>query len=367
MTTDMHAPFPLVDAAGDAFARGRDHGRAAGDRVLRSIAIYRDALAADGVDWTVAHEMARRFAPEIAKAYPEAIVEMRGIAEGAEVDPLDIMAINARTELLYARPDEPTPVSARDGCTGAIAMPEATRSGRLLHGQNWDWRDECCDTAIVLRIEPETGPRILTFVEAGLLTRCGMNSAGIALTGNFIRCENDFGRRGTPAPIIRRAILGCERLAEAMGIVFNAALSFSSNMMISAADGGAIDLEATPGETFWIQPQDGLLVHANHFIAPAAMSKLRDISLLENPDSLYRDRRVRAFLAARHGDITPELMMEAFQDRYGAPEAVCRSPVFGPGGDTSSTVATIIMDAAQGRMWAAPRPYGKHVFTEYRL
>lgn len=365
--TELHAPFPLIDVAGDPLARGREHGRKAGDRVLRSIAIYRDALATDGVDWSVAREMARGFAPEIERIYPQAVVEMRGIAEGAEVDPLDIIAINARTELLYARPDEPTPVTAQDGCTGAIVMAGATADGRLLHAQNWDWRDECCDTAIVLRIAPEAGPRILTFVEAGLLARCGMNSAGIALTGNFIRCENDFGRRGTPAPLIRRAILGCERLAQATGIVFNAKLSFSNNMMISDAGGEAIDLEATPGEVFWIAPEDELLVHANHFIAPAAMAKLRDISLLENPDSLYRDRRVRAHLARHHGRITPQTLIDAFQDRYGAPEAVCRSPVFGPGGDTSSTVATIVMDAGAGRMWAAPRPYGPHEFTEYRL
>lgn len=361
------AAFPLIHVEGDAATRGRSYGRQAGDRILRSIAIYQRALAADGVDWAVARSMAQTFLPTIDAIYPEAVIEMRGIAEGAEVDPLDIVAINARTELLYGRPDEPTPASAADGCTAALAMPAATRGGRLLHGQNWDWRDECCDTAVVLRIVPEHGPRILTFVEAGLLARCGMNSAGIALTGNFIRCEHDFARRGTPAPLIRRAILGAERLAEACGVVFNASLSFSNNMMISHAGGEAFDLEATPGETFWIAPEGDLLVHANHFVSPAAQAKLRDISLLENPDSLYRDRRVHAYLAARHGEITPETLIEAFQDRYGAPEAVCRSPVHGPGGDTSSTVATIIMDAGAGRMWAAPRPYGPHRFTEYVL
>ncbi len=365
--TDITEPFPLIEVAGDPRTLGREHGSKARERVLRTISIYKNALGRDGIDWSLAHDMARGFLPEIKQRYPDSVEEIIGIAEGAGVDTLDIVAINARTELLYARPDEPTPASAQDGCTGAIVMPEITSSGRLLHGQNWDWRDECTDTAIVLRITPEKGPRVLTFVEAGILGRCGMNSAGLALTANFIRCEHDFGRRGTPAPFIRRAILGCERLADAMGTVFNATLSFSSNMMISEAGGEAISLEATPGEVFWVAPEEGLLVHANHFISPYARAKLRDVSLLENPDSLYRDRRVRSLLGSRSGSITPETMIESFQDNYGAPEAVCRSPTFGPGGDTSSTVATIIMDAGSGRMWAAPRPYGKHVFTEYRL
>jgi len=359
-----HAAFPLIDIAGDAATRGRMYGERARDRILRTIEIYRTALAADGVDWDVARSMAKDFRPSIEAIYPDAVIEMDGIAEGAGVDPLDIVAINARTELLYGRPDEAAPLE-KDGCTAALAMPEATAEGRLLHGQNWDWRDECCDTAIMLRITPDKGPRILTFVEAGLLGRCGMNDAGIALTGNYIRCEHDYPRRGTPAPMIRRAILMKDNLADAMNVVFNAKLSFSNNMMISAAEGEAFDLEATPVEVFWIAPENDLLVHANHFISPAAQAKLRDVSLLENTDSLYRDQRVRRHLTRHHGAITPQTMIEAFQDRFAAPQAVCRTPVHGPGGDSSSTVATIIMDAGAGKMWAAPRPYGPHHFTEY--
>ena len=78
------------------------------------------------------------------------------------------VAINARTELLYGRPAEER-ITSPEGCTGAIVLPEATAAGRLLHGQNWDWRDECLETGIILRISPEAGPRILSFTEAGLL------------------------------------------------------------------------------------------------------------------------------------------------------------------------------------------------------
>jgi hypothetical protein len=43
---------------------------------------------------------------------------------------------------------------------------------------------------------------------------------------------------------------------------------------------------------------------------------------------------------------------------------VCRSPI---PGKTSATIATIIMDTTAQIMWVAPRPYGIHKFTEYRL
>jgi isopenicillin-N N-acyltransferase-like protein len=142
---------------------------------------------------------------------------------------------------------------------------------------------------------------------------------------------------------------------------------FSNNLMISQSGGEAINLETTPDDVFWMTPEDGLLVHANHFVTAAARSRVVDTGLRTNGDSLYRDRRVRQSLAAERGSITIESFKRAFQDRYGSPRAVCRTPVFGPGGRTSSTVATVIMDTTERRMWIAPRPYGPHTFTEYRL
>ncbi len=368
------APFPLIEIEGSPTERGRAYGRAAGERILRSIEVYRSALANDGLDWEAARVIARRFAPDLDRSHPLLMDELRGIAEGVAVDLADIVAINARTELLYGR-EGPPRLAEPDGCTGAIALPEATHDGRLLHAQNWDWRDECAETAVVLHIRPDTGPDILTFVEAGLLARCGMNSAGVALTGNFLQCEHDFARAGTPAPFIRRSILMANGLSNAVETVLTSKFSFSANMMISEAwtdahglsDGMAVDLEATPVECFWLTPEDGLLVHSNHFLAPTAQAKVHDLGLIDTPDSIYRDVRVRDFLRRRHGRIDRAAMIVAFQDRFGAPRAVCRSPVEGPGGSSSSTVATIVMDASAGRMWVAPRPYGPHEFTEYRL
>lgn len=362
------APFPLVEVEGEPYARGRQYGRLAGDRVARCIEIYKLAFLEKQVEWPQAREIARAFMPRIEGYDTSMAQEIQGIAAGAEVPVEDIVAINARTELLYGkhhvpgrdRPDD-------DGCTGAIALPEATASGHMLHGQNWDWRDECADCAIVLHIVPESGPRILTFVEAGMMARAGMNSAGVAITGNFLECERDARRQGVPAPLIRRHVLMSATLGDAVLTVMNAPRAFSNNLMISQAGGEAVNLETTPDEVFWMLPENGLLVHANHFVTQAARAKVRDTGLLTHGDSLYRDRRVRACLERAHGRIDLETFKEAFQDRYGAPRAVCRTPTRGPGGRISSTVAAILMDTSQARMWVAPRPYGEHSYTEYRL
>lgn len=359
-------PFPLIDVEGPPEARGRSYGKQAGERIHRSLAIYRDSLARDGVDWSKARELAHERMPSVAQDYPAALAEIGGIAAGAGVAVEDIFALNARTELLFnvGKADTSDP----DGCTGAIALAQVTESGHLLHGQNWDWKDECADSAIVLRIRPDKGPAILTFVEAGLLARCGFNSAGIGLTGNHLKCEHDAGRSGIPIPLVRRQVLEQKTFAEAGRCVLNAQLSFSNNMMISDAGNAAVSLEATPVETFWVLPENGMLVHANHFVAPPARAKMRDLSLLANTDSLYRDARVRQHLTEAAPRITIETLMRAFQDRYGSPRSVCRESFISDSGlPSSTTVATILMDTTLRKMWVAPRPYGPHRFTQYSL
>jgi isopenicillin-N N-acyltransferase-like protein len=153
-------------------------------------------------------------------------------------------------------------------------------------------------------------------------------------------------------------------LGPAIETVLRAPRAFSTNFILSHREGEAIALEMTPHQAFWLAPQDDLLVHANHFVSPGARHSVRDLGLLSSADSLYRESRVRRYLVRDRGRVTLSTLQAAFQDRFGAPLAVCRALL--PGG-MASTVATIIMDTTAKVMWAAPRPYGPHRFTEYRL
>lgn len=361
--------FPLIEAAGAPREMGRQYGRAAAERIHRSVAIYQRGFAERGVDWPLARQIATQFAPRIEKRYPRISEEMHGIATGAELAFADIVAINSRTELLYGGfgTHPGTPDADIDGCTGAVALPGTTADGHLLQAQNWDWRDECADSSIVLKLVPDEGPRMLIFVEAGLMARIGLNDAGLAITGNFLECELDGKRSGVPVPVVRRDALTHRSLGHALNAVYRSERAFSINLLLSHRDGEAINLECTPEEIFWLLPEDDILVHANHFVSPAARAKLHDRGLLTNADSLYRDVRVRRYLKRDLGRITVATFKEALADRFGAPRAVCRTATVGPGGKVSSTVASVIMDTTAQKMWIAPRPYGPHHYTEYSL
>jgi isopenicillin-N N-acyltransferase-like protein len=360
------APFPLIEMSGPPRERGRQYGEQAKDRVRRSVDYYAAQLAASGVAWPRAKELVAGYLPVIEGFSPAFLDEMRGIAEGAGVDFEGIVIVNARTEMMFGAKAQADP-DAEDGCTGVIAMPEATKDGRVLHAQNWDWREECVHTGVVLRIRRDDGPDVLTFTEAGGLARSGLNAAGIAITGNFLACDRDYKQRGVPLPLIRRRALEATHFALAIHALTAFPRSCSNNMMLSDAAGEAIDFECAPDEEFCLYPEDGLITHANHFVHPAAQAKLRDTYRASSPDSLYRDRRVRALLLPKRGALTLDDLRDALFDDYGTPYSVCRPPRAMPGGAVSMTAAMILMDAAAGVLQAIPAPHANSTVTEYRL
>ena len=368
--------FPLIDLAGAPYDRGVVYGKAVPERILRSIDLYRGELARRGVNPAQIDQLARDFAPHVSAIDPAYLEEMQGIADGSGRTLEEIILVNCRTEMMFGARvmiddmvvDDRAAPPKDDGCTAIIALPEATETGQLVHAHNWDWREECVDTGVVLRIRRNQGPDILTFVEAGGLARHGFNASGISLTGNFLACDRDFRTAGrAPLALIRRKLLESGNLAAAMRTAWGHQRACSTNVMLASADGEAVNLEMAPDEIFWIQPQDGILVHANHWVSPAAQAKLRDTGLGTTVDSLYRQRRTEAAMRRRNGRISIGAIKEALADEYGKPDSVLRPPKPAMYSAISTTVCTTIMQPALGEMSIARKPWVERVFHRYSL
>jgi len=366
---------PLIELSGPPHERGRDYGRKAQARITKGIAHYSKQLKPLSIGAAEIRELVADYLPVIEKFDPSYVVEMRGIAEGAGVSFEEIALLNARTEILKLgqRPDLRAKLAAAmakddpDGCTGLVALPDATRDGRLIHAQNWDWKAECAETAVVLRVRRDDGPDVLTFAEAGALARCGMNSAGIAVTANYLESDRDYSQVGVPLALIRRKVLDSEHLALAMRAVYATPKSASNNMIVSHRGGVAIDFECAPDETFQVHPERGLLVHANHWQSAVALSKLRDSGVANTPDSLYRDIRVRDLLAPQIGRITTDAVKTALFDDFASPWSVCRPPRPSLANNLSATVAMIVMEPASGTMDVAMLPALNRTFQTFRI
>jgi hypothetical protein len=365
------APFPFVSVSGTPYERGRQYGAAMRDRVVASARLYGRTLDELGYDGVAKTALIKRFATEIGAFGEHYLEEMRGIADGAELPFEDVVMINARTEVIaQARREKADPAAVEepdDGCTGAVILPERSATGAVIHGQNWDWRAECAETAVVLQVRRDDGPDFLTFVEAGGLARSGLNAAGVAITANYLESERDFRHKGVPLSLIRRKVLEQEHYAFAMRAIATTPKACSNNMMVSTTMGFAIDFECAPDEAFPIYPADGLIVHANHWTSPVALTKLKDTGIPSVPESFYRDWRVKKLLDAAGPKLTPDDLKAALFDTFGTPYSVCRPPRPGSGGNLSATVSMVIMEPAKGVMEVAPLPALNRRFTRYSL
>jgi len=365
----MAEAFPLIEVSGPPRERGRQYGRQAADRIALGIRHYTQQLEGSRFDAGAIRGLVHEYVPHMEAFEPAYVEEMRGIAEGAGVEFEAVALLNARTEILKLGRDPALRrrLAGEDACTGVVALPDATKGRRLIHAQNWDWKVECAHTAVVLRVRRDDGPDLLTFTEAGGLARSGFNAAGVAITANYLECDRDYRRLGVPLALIRRKVLESQHLALAMRTVYATAKSAANNMIVSHAGGVAIDFECAPDETFPVHPEHGLLVHANHFVSPVALAKLRDTGIANTPDSLYRDVRVRGLLAPQIGRLTREAIKAALLDDFAAPWSVCRPPRPGVTGVVTATVAMVVMEPALGIMEVAPLPALGAAFTSYHL
>lgn len=361
-------PFPFVSVSGRPYERGLQYGRTAAVRVRLSASRYGQTLRNLGYSEASQRALIRSFEQVIGEFQPTYLEEMCGIAVGAEVSFEDIVMINARTEVLAkARVEQTMPAEDEDGCTGLLVLPSRSSTGELIHAQNWDWKADCVDTAIVLRVRNDDGPDFLTFVEAGGLARSGLNAAGMSITANYLESDRDFTQFGVPLSLLRRRVLEESVFANALRIIATTPKSCSNNLMLGMAEGFGIDFECAPDEAFPIYPgDDQLIVHANHWVSPVARTKLRDTGCENSPDSYYRDWRVRQLLNASPM-LDRNAVKAALFDDFGTPYSVCRPPRPGTRNTMSATVAMIVMHPGKGEMDVAPLPALNQIFTRYSL
>ncbi len=220
---------------------------------------------------------------------------------------------------------------------------------------------------MVLRIRREDGPDILTFTEAGGLARSGFNAAGIAITANYLESDRDYRRARRAAGADPAQGAGAERARAGHARVYTTAKSAANNMIVSQANGIAIDFECAPDETFQVLPERGLIVHANHFQSPVALTKLTDKGIVNTPDSLYRDLRVRQLLEDRRGALTVADVKAALFDDFETPWSVCRPPRRNLANNLSATVAMIVMKPVEGWMEVAMLPALNREFQRFTL
>ncbi|GAA4759656.1 C45 family autoproteolytic acyltransferase/hydolase [Streptomyces sanyensis] len=324
----MNTTLPVVEISGTPSQRGRQYGEAVAVQLEAALGYYAEAFGlSSGLTWQQVTARAARWLEPVRDHAPDLLEEMQGIADGAGLDLLDILALNARGEVIYddsfmrMRAEEEAP----EGCTSFAALGEASGNGHVWAGQNWDWRAGVADTVVMLRIVQPPKPTLLMQVEAGQIGRQGANSAGLALNANGLGGRFD-DTVGLPQTVIRRRVLDQSTVTDALDVLFRTRAHIASNALLTCREGFSIDVETTPAGHDWMYPTDGLLVHGNHYQAgvPTALAAgYRPIA----PDSLVRVPRaeegLRALREATGPDESRKLIKQALSDHLGFPGSLC--------------------------------------------
>jgi len=78
-----YAPFPLVEISGHPYERGVAYGRAATERIKRSVRLYAEQMSGMDFSWDEVRGIVSDFVPAMERFAPDLVEEMRGIAAGA--------------------------------------------------------------------------------------------------------------------------------------------------------------------------------------------------------------------------------------------------------------------------------------------
>lgn len=150
----MTPDCPLIEISGTPFERGVMYGKKARGRIILGVTHYTKQLRENAFGADELGVIVKKILPYIEAFGTQLVDEMRGIVSGAEIAFKDIALLYARTEILQLaalRAGKTEIDEEPDSYTGVVILPAATRARSLIHAQNWDWKHEFAETAVVLR------------------------------------------------------------------------------------------------------------------------------------------------------------------------------------------------------------------------
>ncbi|MCM2971709.1 C45 family autoproteolytic acyltransferase/hydolase [Larsenimonas suaedae] len=323
-----------IEARGSHWSLGETHGQMAEEQIRLSLANYRRMFEeVAGIDWREARRTAETFKPAIEQASPELLEEMAGIADGARVDLLDILVLNARSEIVLTHAGRPV---QSDGCSALYQRHPDDDS--LWLAQNWDWIPDQREALVALTLHPDNKPAIHMITEAGIIGKIGMNALGVGVCLNALRSR--ICKPKLPVHVMLRRILESDGVEHALDMVDEIGTASPAHFLIADADGKAASVEVSPmGDTAML-PRKGALFHTNHLVSRHLPPDLEDFP---NPDSFDRLERLRALSQ----DTAPsfDTLFERLSDEHGAPNSICRyvDPER-PAAERMETLFTIVMN-----------------------
>jgi isopenicillin-N N-acyltransferase like protein len=360
-------PVKVVRMSGSDYDAGLAYGRQAADEIRISISRYTAVFADAGIQsWEATRALAMRYRDTIARFAPGSLAQIEGIAVGAGLELADVLAVNTRSELMFGVAHSDI---VDDGCTSVAVAPERASNGHALLAQNWDWTEAAAESVVLLVREPAPAgtPGYISLVEAGLLAKTGLNSAGLGLCTNTLVSTFDQGDpTGVPYHVLLHQLLQAERVSDGLQILYASPRALSANYLLVHADGSVLDVETTSGGPEGVASltvEDGVLTHTNHFRDPRLA--LTDRRVRQSAHTVVRLDRINRRLAAVGAKIDREDVVGGLRDHANFPLSVClHGDVRKPEVQRTGTLASVVYDLETSDAWIAVGNPCEARFTE---
>ncbi|KAF1995489.1 peptidase C45 acyl-coenzyme A:6-aminopenicillanic acid acyl-transferas-like protein [Amniculicola lignicola CBS 123094] len=328
----------VIECKGTPYEIGHTHGAAARKQIYGSITFY-SALFLKNTKktWPEVQSFAFEFEQHSREAWPRYHEEMCGIADGAGVDLLDIVALNVRTEINFGlfsdnEKEQDDKNFASDGCT---SLAWGTAKSAYL-GQNWDWMTAQKPNLIITKIHQEGRPTIAQVTEAGIIGKIGFNSSGVGTLLNAIRVQG-MDPAQMPVHFGLRLALESSSAQEAVQRLESYGMASSAHILV-ADENDAVGLEFTKSTFARCLPDArGRVVHTNHFLLPHK----GEIDTIWLKDSLTRVKTMMENSGKLGAEPSWGEMSKLFEDEHNLPTAICR---FEDEVSGSATLFSILMD-----------------------
>lgn len=333
----------------DAGSRGYRFGRDLAGMVQSTVSTYRGIFAGRcGLTTTEIAGFGEEVGSRLQRDWPDAVEEIDGIARGAGVPVAELLAVNARTELLGQQ--------AGAECTVVGAIGPACGRRDVLMAQTWDFVAALEQVKVFWIVEKGPGDWFATMTEAGQLAKIGLNSSRLACMINLLRTTSDGSSDGIPVHILCRLVLEQGKtLSDALLMLINTPAGGSTAFTLGYADqsdGALVTVERGPAGVELLWPsQEGVLVHANHFLRKPASG--RDVLREQAPSSLVRQWWAERALK-EHDSVKLDDLNEALRSHFGFPTSVCSHGLQGlEWWYRTRTLAAISIDVAGCRAWVS--------------
>ncbi len=341
----------IIEASGSHLEVGRQTGEAARDVVAWGLDAYAERFEVlAGFSFAEAVERSHPYLRPAEDYVPQAVEQLRGIAEGANVSFERLFALNCSEELT---------------CAADVVWPEHCTSfavvagGRAVSGHNEDWYPEEIEGQTI-RIVRLTGRRdSAAYISAGPaynLPITGVTAAGFSSAANTVYYRDE--RVGVPNNFLLAAVLGLPDLEHARDLIAHAPRARGSNHLLCDARGRVWDVETSGARWALLDgspaPADAaragataLFAHANHYVS----AELAPGDASRSEGSRLRRARAEELLIAgvQDGADLVELGRSVLSDHENAPLSICDHwEVDDPDPDQSVTTASMVWEPAEG-------------------